>query len=414
MKNKRFLLYLLRVVLFLLILSTATVIFLFSAQDGERSTEQVDRVENAVTDTFLPDYDPEKPSEEKTWVDEHLTMLLRKCAHVIIFGLLGAWIYLFLLTWRADPLSHYFSALLLTLLYAVSDEIHQLFVEGRSGRFTDVLIDMCGALALTTVILLITLYARRKNGKLTLTSYSIDVPENISPRRIALASDLHGKNHEETLELLRSLSPDMILISGDLMDDEDLGDAENAGYGFLRACVAIAPTYYSVGNHEIACYHKGNPWRHPTPVPISVEARRRIAETGAILLDNESVTHGELCICGLTSGINKKENKPNKEALAAFAGAKGYRILLCHHPEYFVPYVKDTSIDLTVCGHAHGGQWRLFSQGIYAPGQGILPKYTAGVLEGRCVISRGIGNHTFIPRIYNPSELVLINLGHRE
>jgi predicted MPP superfamily phosphohydrolase len=67
-------------------------------------------------------------------------------------------------------------------------------------------------------------------------------------------------------------------------------------------------------------------------------------------------------------------------------------------------------MDLIVCGHAHGGQWRLFGRGVYAPGQGLFPKYTSGVLDGVCVISRGLGNHTRVPRIFNPPELVLISL----
>ena len=414
MEKKHIRLYLLRAVLFLLILLTASAIFAFSAQDGEGSSQQTEKVESAISDTILPDYDPEKPSEERTWIDINLTKVLRKSAHMFVFGLLATWIYLFLLTWRADPLSHYFSALLFTLLYAISDEIHQCFVEGRSGSVTDVLIDMCGALLFTTTILLIARLVGRDRGRITCTSYSVLAPAHVPPLTLAVASDLHGRGHGETLGLLRNAAPDLILIPGDLMDDRDLEDPENGGYAFLRECAAIAPTYYSVGNHEIACYHKGNPWRHPIPVPISDGARARIADTGAMLLDNESTCHGNLRICGLTSGINQKENKANGEVLAAFAEAKEYRILLCHHPEYYAPAIRDTSIELTVCGHAHGGQWRIFGQGVYSPGQGLLPRYTSGIIDGRCIISRGIGNHTLIPRIYNSPELVLIHLESHE
>ncbi len=413
MKKKPIILLLLRATLLLLILLDAALIFAFSAQDGDASTQQVDKVESAVTDTFIPDYNPEKPVAERTWIDENLTLLLRKSAHVILFGTLGALIFLFLLTWKGDVLSRYLTSLLLTLLYAVSDEIHQVFVAGRSGRFTDVLIDMGGALVFTTVIFLMVKLIRRKEEKLITRDYTLHAPSDVAPLCIAVAADLHGKKHKETLAHLHAAAPDLILIPGDLMDDEDLADPQNAGYAFLRECAAIAPTYYSLGNHEIACYHRGNPWRHPTPIPLPPEARDRIRNTGAILLDNESILHGHLRICGLTSGINKKKNEPNGEVLRTFAESDGYRILLCHHPEYYVPYIKETTVELTVCGHAHGGQWRVFSQGIYSPGQGIFPKYTAGVLDERCVISRGIGNHTIIPRIFNVPELVLIRLEHQ-
>ena len=117
-----------------------------------------------------------------------------------------------------------------------------------------------------------------------------------------------------------------------------------------------------------------------------------------------------LRICGLSSGINGKENHPNKDALQEFAQAAEYRILLCHHPEYFMPYIKETNVELTVCGHAHGGHWRFLGRGVYAPGQGLFPKYTSGVLENRCVISRGLANHTRIPRICNPTELIIIEI----
>ena len=84
--------------------------------------------------------------------------------------------------------------------------------------------------------------------------------------------------------------------------------------------------------------------------------------------------------------------------------------LLCHHPEYWPRYVRDLPVDLTLSGHAHGGQIRLFGQGLFAPGQGLFPRYTSGVHEGRLVISRGLANTTRIPRLFNPTELVCVHL----
>jgi len=86
------------------------------------------------------------------------------------------------------------------------------------------------------------------------------------------------------------------------------------------------------------------------------------------------------------------------------------KILLSHHPEYYAQYIKATKIDLTVSGHAHGGQWRFFGQGIFAPGQGFFPKYTAGVHDDRLIISRGLGNPHPIPRFNNPPELVIVEI----
>lgn len=232
--------------------------------------------------------------------------------------------------------------------------------------------------------------------------------------RLAVVADPHGMFSPKILEILRAETPDLILIPGDLMEDHQLADPKSEGYAFLRDAVAIAPTFYSLGNHEIGCYHSHKPWLKHTPKPLSDAIRKNIAETGAILLDNDCVRHGDVTVCGLTSGLNGGESKPDPEALARFAEIDGFRILLCHHPEYFVPYIQSTGIELTLSGHAHGGQWRIFGRGVYAPGQGIFPRYTSGVIDDRCVISRGLSNHTFVPRIFNAPEVVMVYYGYTE
>ena len=88
-------------------------------------------------------------------------------------------------------------------------------------------------------------------------------------------------------------------------------------------------------------------------------------------------------------------------------------MLLCHHPEYYPKYIKDLPVDLTLSGHAHGGQWRLFGRGAYAPGQGIFPKYTAGVYENRLLVSRGLGNLYIVPKINNPPEILKIKISSK-
>ena len=242
------------------------------------------------------------------------------------------------------------------------------------------------------------------------TYYQLRLPSLPRKMKLAVAADLHNNPFDTAIRSIKNEAPDMILIPGDLMDDMELRLPSSRGYEFLRLCASIAPTYYSIGNHEIACYHKGNPWRKPTPRPLDTECIKRIAETGAILLDNASQTTDGITVCGLSSGINGADNFPDHTALSQFASAEGFRILLCHHPEYYRTHLKETNIDLIVSGHAHGGHWRVFGQGIYSPGQGLFPKDTCGILDGRCIISRGLGNHTWIPRIFNPTELVILEL----
>ncbi len=406
-----------RSILGVLILLNMAVIFAFSAQSGEESGETSGRVTRFVASIVVAEFEDLSPNEQEA-VIEQIHPFVRKGAHMAEFGSLGALILLLLLTWCGRITVKWVTSLGCTFLYACSDELHQMLSDARGPRFTDVLIDTSGALITCSCILLVYLIMTRKKGKhreaMNITHYSIQASRGLSPCRIVIASDLHGEYRPELPNKIRAESPDLILIPGDLMDDEQLQDADSYGYDFLKACAQIAPTFYSVGNHEIACYHKGNPWRHPTPIPIPGEIKERIAQTGATLLDNEFVRFDDICVCGMTSGINGHKNEPDEKLLDKFAIQSGFRILLCHHPEYFVPYIQKTDIELTVCGHAHGGQWRIFGRGVYAPGQGIFPKYTAGVIDGRCVISRGLGNHTHIPRFFNPRELVVVDVQMQE
>ncbi len=404
---------LLRCILAVLILANMTVIFLFSHQSGPESNKTSTDVSQAVAEVTVPDFEA-KPKDEQTQIVKRINAPLRKLAHMTEFGTLGALVFLFLLTWHGRLLWRYGASLAFTLLYACSDEWHQSLTNARGPQITDALIDLSGAAITCTLILIIVFCIRKRKGlypaRMTTTHYSIPVQATVEPLRIAIASDLHGEPCEPVLARIREEQPNLILIPGDLMDDEMLADPQASGYIFLRECAKLAPTFYSFGNHEVACYHKGNPWRHPIPIRLSDDILGRIRATGAVLLDNTSFSMGDITLCGIGTGINGKKNEPDSQQLAAFAALPGYRILLCHHPEYFVPYIKDTDINLTVCGHAHGGQWRLFGRGVYAPGQGLFPKYTSGVVDDRCVISRGLGNHTVYPRLFNPREVVLLHL----
>jgi predicted MPP superfamily phosphohydrolase len=94
-----------------------------------------------------------------------------------------------------------------------------------------------------------------------------------------------------------------------------------------------------------------------------------------------------------------------------FASLPGYKLLMSHHPEYYARYLRPYDIDLIVSGHAHGGQWRIFGRGVYAPDQGLFPAYTSGLHEGRLIISRGVANSVpLVPRFFNPCEVVTVTV----
>ncbi len=228
--------------------------------------------------------------------------------------------------------------------------------------------------------------------------------------RIALVADLHDRKYTKLLREIKKASPDMIAIAGDLMNENDNGvtipDEQQYALDFLADAVKIAPTFYSFGNHE-RVVNKPKTWA-------------AVKKSGIVMLDNAYIAWHGIWIGGMSSADtpyphNRNEltvhRVPDLTWLKEFNALNGFKILLCHHPEYYSRYLSHTSIDLILSGHAHGGQWRIFGRGFYAPGQGFFPKLTSGVHDGRLVISRGLANMVKLPRILNPKELVIVDVG---
>ncbi len=248
------------------------------------------------------------------------------------------------------------------------------------------------------------------------TIYKLNIP-----LRTALLADLHDRPFGWITRSLIAHKPDIICIAGDTAHRFDFSDdrlaIQQTRYvlPFLKACSEIAPTFMSLGNHE---------WR------LCEEDIALLGETGATVLENSYCSFGSVLIGGLSSAgytAYKKHRRhsaerypewhhgdcphsfaPERSWLDDFCAREGYKILLCHHPEYRDKYLSSLPIDLVLSGHAHGGQIRLFGHGLYAPGQGILPEYTSGI-HGNMVISTGLANTAgMIPRLFNPREIVYI------
>ena len=258
---------------------------------------------------------------------------------------------------------------------------------------------------------------------------------------IAHISDLHNKDGRQAIESMRNRKPDIIVITGDLVlrrrptDDMLIVQSEKNVLPFLSECAQIAPTYMSLGNHEVM---------------LNQDDFDLIAQTGVELLDNRFVKTDKYVIGGLTSAYVSRYRRELEEMEAGEKAAEGtkagrylipkpfwrprmqesdyawldtfvkvprYRILLSHHPEYWCleePMLINRNIDLVLSGHAHGGQFRLFGQGFFAPGQGWFPKYTSGIHRGkygRMIISKGMANTVRVaPRLFNPTEVVYIEV----
>lgn len=241
---------------------------------------------------------------------------------------------------------------------------------------------------------------------LEVTRYFVSSSKISEEINIAVISDLHcnelGKNNSHLFEKTKELNPDLILVIGDMVDDdtEDISFLED----FYSSLSSIAPTYCSLGNHE-----ENNP---------NAEEIKEIIESNTQgLLDMEYrdiyIKGNELRLSGI--GNTSYFQFSFDEFMRNFSLTDRFTLLLSHHPEYYLWNFHKLPIDLTLSGHTHGGQVILpFSGGLYAPEQGYSPEYDYGQYEfenGTLIISRGLGtSQEPIPRFNNPPELLHITL----
>lgn len=269
---------------------------------------------------------------------------------------------------------------------------------------------------LICAIIAISLWIAWGNTALMITEVPIvskKIPENFSGYRIAQISDLHnaqfGKDNANLLEKLRSCNPDIIVLTGDLVDSYQTDIA--VSIAFAQKAAQIAPVYYVTGNHEsrISQYNA---------------LLEGLSDSGVTILQNASVAlekAGEqITLLGVQDPsfqtdylFGDAQSVMDSVLSQMMADTQGYTILLSHRPELFDIYAEN-GVDLVLTGHAHGGQFRLpFVGGLIAPGQGFFPEYDAGVFTSNhtsMVVSRGIGNSILPLRINNRPEIVVVEL----
>ena len=248
-----------------------------------------------------------------------------------------------------------------------------------------------------------------------ITNYDIKTVPSMKGKRIALVSDVHSGNPREIIDLLKNQTIDYILLAGDIFENLDgsCDEKNNSTFALLEESSMLAPTFYCCGNHEDGqCGSWWKLWKKGGSGHryYTEENKKRIADSGVVYLEDGFVLRDGIAFGGLSSGLLNKDKKPKLEWLDDFCALECPKVLICHHPEYYEPYLKNRNIDLIVSGHAHGGQWRIFGRGVFAPGQGIFPKYTSGVHDGRLVVSKGLKKSGLVPRIFNPREVVIIDI----
>ena len=268
-----------------------------------------------------------------------------------------------------------------------------------------------GALALAAGAALCAGAVWALQGELGVTHYEILLPEGLEGLdglRIAQISDVHSADIQKELQTaLREEPPDLIVFTGDLVNREDRDLSRAISLAAMAA--QIAPAYYAPGNHE-------------ADSPCYPELREGLEKAGVTVLENENAQlqrngpqvniMGPLDLALHPQGRERaREKLPGLIQDLTLLGA--LNVALSHRPSLLEEYAAGGA-DLVFSGHAHGGQVRVPVVGpLFSTDEGIFPDHTAGVYpagETWVVVSRGLGNGTPFPRLWNAPELVAVTL----
>ena len=268
------------------------------------------------------------------------------------------------------------------------------------------------------IIVLIIIYLYFENNAIQITNIDVKdqaIPNSFNNFKIVHISDLHnkefGKNQKNIINKIKETNPDIIVITGDIIDSYDTQVKISAD--FINGISKIAPVYYVPGNHESRM------------LDDYISLKTQMQTAGVHVLENKFITiskgNDKINIIGMNdpsfdylklTGTTDEEIVVNNLSVLT-KNLNGYTILLSHRPELIDTYAS-FDINLVFSGHAHGGQVRIpFVGGVIAPNQGLFPKYTSGLHEvknTKMIISRGLGNSAFPFRINNRPEIIVATL----
>lgn len=270
------------------------------------------------------------------------------------------------------------------------------------------------------LILLIILFLYLQNNIVDITKYSIKSSEINNNIKIVQLSDLHSKPFKKVLNIVKNQSPDLIVITGDYINDKCKNKDKMLDFG--KELVKTAPVYYITGNHE----------RRLENFDDLMEELKNIGFV--VLLNNieaVNIKDNVINILGLDENqasfddYKKRrkgifEYKDMSKYLRELENMNGFKLVLSHYPENFESIKEHCyskySFDLQLSGHAHGGQFILPIIGpVFSPGQGLRPKYARGSFGDRpkLIVSRGLGNAEFPFRLFNHPEINVISLSKK-
>lgn len=239
------------------------------------------------------------------------------------------------------------------------------------------------------------------------------IPESLDGYTIVQLSDLHeaefGENNEELFEAVRACAPNIIAITGDLVDQFKGDESAEREYmdEVISGLLDIAPVFFVTGNHEWA-----TGWGR--------ELTEYVSELGARVLRNEYTyimgTDGSrIILAGVDDPNGPYDMKTPEELVSEIREAEGDRfILLLAHRNDRIATWSALNVDAVLCGHAHGGVIRLpFTDGLIDTNRKLFPSYTSGIYtEGatQMMVSRGLGNGKNSFRVLNPPQVAVITL----
>ena len=255
---------------------------------------------------------------------------------------------------------------------------------------------------------------------LNYSSYQISSDKINTPVRILLLTDLHnsefGENNQELIDRVATQSPDLILITGDLLNSDE--PRTDIAINMISSLCDIAPVYISLGNHEM---------EYQDNFDVNVIELYQAAGAEVLEYQYEDITvNGQQLRLGGIYGyclpekyLETDEADPEECAfLTDFQSTDLYTVLMCHIPVCWMinDGLEEWDVDCVLSGHVHGGQVILpLIGGVYAPDMGWFPGRLKGIFSSETgnkvlVLSSGLGNTENIPRFNNIPEIVVVDL----
>lgn len=276
---------------------------------------------------------------------------------------------------------------------------------------------MMMAIALLTLVIIASIAT---DDRLIVRQYTTDHISTKHELTFAIITDLHGcfygDGQHELIKPLQDRRPDVILLGGDIYDDQMPHTHTDV---LLSQLTSITPhVYYVNGNHELYL-----------PADQYAQIEHKIKSYGIGILHGDGANipinnqASNIHIYGVSDPVLMNKFHQELRTVGASANPNHLNILLAHRPEHIGDYLH-YPFDVIISGHAHGGQWRIpmILNGLFAPNQGLFPKYAGGEYhfdnahsrsqQTQFIVSRGLAKEStrYIPRIFNRPELVFLTL----